>query len=931
MKFKLLFVIALLQYIDTSMDILYPFGVDNGDKNFSDNEQILGPFQMSVEFPFFNQSFSTYYINLNGLISLNGSSNNITFNQFPVKDLNCIAPFWSQINSTNGGSVFYRQVTNSTILNQIGFDVKNSYENFVNFRPTWALIVTWFELGLKLNEAPKNTFQAIIATNGRHSFAIFNYHKLEWSKLNHAEQHAQAGFNHFGDSSTYFAMNNSYTSNILSIQYDSNVKKPGRWIFRIDDDLEEGGCNTQGYVTINPYYVYFIGGEHVQVTGPCFNVEKDKATITFDSDINNKVECKIINSNNCVFKTPLFNKIGSISIELTINENQKFYTWLYTRDQSQTPEIKGLKPFYYKNTKSEEILSINWNYGYSTDIYVIRVFKSATETKLIKTYDQKQMNASFSQSDLFFDTNDGSVENSYLAIGNRKNLNEKVQIDNYLFIYNFVVLNNDTIENNNEQTNVTSNSTCGRWASDQIDVSLYQMSLPPCWPRLPWFAPSSFGDFVQDKVCNPSNVDGCSFLHPGSKVCYTSRSSFFFNSKKSGQQCCYDSNSNLLVGPPGGGTLDLAHINNPIDHFIEDVKPFYWCCILSKECDLYYEKRPSDNGTRWTPPTPGGGSGDPHFTTFDGVEYTFNGFGEYTLFEISEKNFTCQIRTSPLRLNDKSDSTGTVFKAIAIKSDSDQIQIELDSANNLLIFVNGILSDINDDEIINLNEILLKKNNDTSIELIYSIGINFQIILTPLKNAFLIFSSIESKFKGKTRGLLGNFNGDKNDDFILPNKTVLILDPEKDQDIFEQFGQKWLINAKSSVFTYQQGFQHENFVELDYKPKFIQNGINFSNSSLEELAKKKCGTNKNCLYDISVTSEIEIGVLNLNFDEKLQNFEKELEQIIQTTTSTKNPITSNNIITTTFNSSNRIYFSWTNIILIFIKIFLILQILTNHL
>lgn len=40
--------------------------------------------------------------------------------------------------------------------------------------------------------------------------------------------------------------------------------------------------------------------------------------------------------------------------------------------------------------------------------------------------------------------------------------------------------------------------------------------------------------------------------------------------------------------------------------------------------------------------------GDPHFVTFDGVSYSFNGKGEYNLV-ISEKNLlTIQGRTEPV-------------------------------------------------------------------------------------------------------------------------------------------------------------------------------------------------------------------------------------------------------------------------------------------
>ncbi len=57
--------------------------------------------------------------------------------------------------------------------------------------------------------------------------------------------------------------------------------------------------------------------------------------------------------------------------------------------------------------------------------------------------------------------------------------------------------------------------------------------------------------------------------------------------------------------------------------------------------------------------------GDPHLTTLDGVGYTFNGWGEYNLFEIrtSEARFLLQGRTIPV-----TNSNATQLVAFAMES-----------------------------------------------------------------------------------------------------------------------------------------------------------------------------------------------------------------------------------------------------------------------
>ena len=70
--------------------------------------------------------------------------------------------------------------------------------------------------------------------------------------------------------------------------------------------------------------------------------------------------------------------------------------------------------------------------------------------------------------------------------------------------------------------------------------------------------------------------------------------------------------------------------------------------------------------------------GDPHFRTLDGLEYTFNGLGEYTLVETTHGNFTLQGRTAKVRDDKGQETDATVFSAFAARDrDSDTVHVEM--------------------------------------------------------------------------------------------------------------------------------------------------------------------------------------------------------------------------------------------------------------
>ena len=67
--------------------------------------------------------------------------------------------------------------------------------------------------------------------------------------------------------------------------------------------------------------------------------------------------------------------------------------------------------------------------------------------------------------------------------------------------------------------------------------------------------------------------------------------------------------------------------------------------------------------------------GDPHLVTLDGLKYTFNGKGEFTLIEMTDGSFTLQGRMVEATGATGSPVQATVFSALVCKqNDSDTVQ-----------------------------------------------------------------------------------------------------------------------------------------------------------------------------------------------------------------------------------------------------------------
>ena len=72
--------------------------------------------------------------------------------------------------------------------------------------------------------------------------------------------------------------------------------------------------------------------------------------------------------------------------------------------------------------------------------------------------------------------------------------------------------------------------------------------------------------------------------------------------------------------------------------------------------------------------------GDPHISTLDGAQYTFNGLGEYTLISIvtAQLNFTLQGRTDLAETDNGTLVNATVFTAFGMEKNGVRVFVQLE-------------------------------------------------------------------------------------------------------------------------------------------------------------------------------------------------------------------------------------------------------------
>lgn len=887
----------------------YPYGPSHGDENAPINDDGSSPeIPISTYFPFFDNQHEHLIVNTNGVISFLRTVSTYTPDPFPLDgDRRLVAIFWADVDTTKGGKVWYRESTNQTTLERASQEVRDYFPSFFRFQATWVFIATWDNVAFYgcYRCDKRNTFQEILITNGQHSFTIFNYKNITWTTGTASGGNrntglggtpAQVGFN-AGDGKIFYAVNASRTPAILGINHMSNINIPGKFAFRIDSaEISNGGCNTHGTLTIAPRYGPMLGGQYFVVGGPCMNSD-DMVYIQY-SPLVTSFPCQRLSNYSALCITPVFNTTGDIKINFTIknsNGEMRNHQGIYTilNPALFNNPVKRHNPAEWYGGRQ---YTISWDplafELKDSDKVHIHMYTVKDRGFKILPWEKSILHENVDRNLAQFTLNlrsDGYMAAIRVTSAIETDLSMPER-GIWTDIFAVVPSHQET------------KRFCYNWIRQERGLPLVTYDdLPPC-PCTLQQALMDTARYQPDPDCNNlmDNKDpdlNCLYRASARHCIRLSQPGFL------GQDnvCCYGNTGSLLDSRvEEGGTLQRYHYLGGDDvipyvtNFYYDVLPFLHCCryfghvtdlghrgvTLFSECQTYAKFRHVSSCYNYVPPRPAGANGDPHMRTVDGMEYNFNGIGEFFFIVSHNASFQSQVRFEQAKNSQGrfvSASVCTAFVA-EMSNTSDRVEVRLNSIRVADVIINAQTQDFSDVawlryrgvSVLNLPKPTGNSTGRDILVMFADLGVTFRILAT--KDVLNVMPIIANdQLKGTLTGLLGDFDGNPGNDLLLPDGTSLQSNATE-ETIFRTFNTAWRIKEVGSMFTYPVGKSYQDYnghAQSNFHPVFATSIIN--SATVEAISL--CGNNTNCLFDFHVTGSRAIAMATLDFTVDLKDAE----------------------------------------------------------
>ncbi|NXU50304.1 SUSD2 protein, partial [Turnix velox] len=648
---------------------------------------------------------------------------------------------------------------------------------------------------------------------------------------------------------------------------------------------------TQFCLRISPYSGSLMGGKDFLILNSTFNASSE-ITCRFKQQIHTKGYVAQDGQAHCI--SPLLYETGFIPFDVSVDGGQTFPysgSWLSVH-HSKVAEgekctlVNETKWQYYGTSSTHGNLSLTWAPQLLTDTHVNIELWGYQETgnsysenwlaewKYLYTLFRKIPNSgTFSFLPEPAEGSYSSWDFGMLRITQSNSSDGQRQVHHNLHFNVPSLWSSEHAlawhlgQDFRDDPSAWATAKCVEWEKKEEKLPNFISEIIDC-PCTLAQARADTGRFHTDYGCDMEKGSVCTY-HPGAVHCV--RAIQASPKYGAGQQCCYDPTGTQILthDSTGGSTPDRGHdwgsppfLKPPripgFSHWLYDVISFYYCCLWSDNCPVYMKKRPSSDCRTYRPPRAASAFGDPHFITFDGLNFTFKGLGEYTLVESDHMQLRVQGRTQQGHFPNGTKAQVTGLSAVAMQeSGSDIIEVRCEEASNLQVLLNHKVLNFSEQSWLDLKGLFLH-STDQKITVMFSSGAGVEI---KRSEKFLILTILlPEEFINHTQGLFGVMNGNMEDDYTFKNKTTMSVHANP-QQVFE-FGANWAVENGTSLFTYDtETLLNDFFYGEKHNSSFLPVFTPHRNPS-DPLVKEMvsvCDSDPFCEFDVLASRSLQVG------------------------------------------------------------------------
>ncbi|GFS95561.1 protein mesh [Nephila pilipes] len=786
---------------------------------------------------------------------------------FREEDPSLIAPWLSQQeipNSIEGAGIYSQLVDltrekNESLKERIRMDFKDAMVGSADFEPRYAVIVTWKNV-THANRMPgsrlkTNTYQVVIATDEKRTYVMFNYDAINWisDKDYYDGQKGTPpfiGFNAGNRTRAYEFEPYSQqprVSRLPSLGFGNGLN--GRFYFQVNEEVWPGSCieryldinwSTRPKLTFFPRFGSMLGGTMVNITGPCFPNPLSNIRCKFD---NREVDGIYRNPNIVSCISPPIMYHGYVDLSVSIDQGPfLFYGKYYIQPPGM---VEGDVNVRYGADKLEvpEQFTIQWNHEKLTRdarapvIIALWGYREARENYPTLTYIDVLTNESILAGD----------RQHTLNLTVYKTLSNLDKLDIH---FGFIAINltaPETLSNGNRQSSVLwsdplplgwyfrhqwqrkygkswKKNICDDWYIGERNRGHFNTTLFRC-PCTLEQAKLDVGRFVPDLQCNEFDRN-CETFHKAAYHCVTSGRPAV---NGAGQSCCYDVHGELIRDSRFSGRPSRAfqfgkhpykqRMTTPsLSHWLHDISPYFFCCKWAEDengtesCSKYDYWRPPQDCSRYQPPGVASALGDSRFLTFDRVNYTFNGKGEFVLTRVNDRMHKLDVQGRFEQFQPKyyymPKINRTHLMAVAAKENvSSVVEFRVRPSVARWQYQMYVIVD---------NEYVYFWDNKLRVQFFRGVTLYQPIGIYNMSHVVAMFDSgagvevkvenghmtarvyLPSSFLNKTRGLLGKWSRTKEDDFTDPEGEVTVVPGASNYSIHHKFGMKYRVTESAN-------------------------------------------------------------------------------------------------------------------------------------